>query len=136
MSKREQTERPEFLDQAIPLEGASHRDVVDYAVDIPMRYAECVATLRDGRKVRLRDSRQFMGFSGRDRDRCLLFKAGGRRIVIDARGGRHEAEWNGVHKFVGRDGSLLFVRRWSEQVANDLGTRMQTFSMPTATACS
>ena len=134
MNRHEQTERAEFLDRAIPLEGASHADVVSYAVDIPMRYAECVATLRDGRKIRLQDSRQFMGFSGRDHDRSLLFKSGGRRIVIDARGERRSAESNGVHKFIGRDGSLLFIRRWSQELANDISTRMQTFSMPNAPA--
>ncbi len=134
MNRREQTDRTEFLDMAIPLDGASHADVASYAVDIPMRYAECVATLRDGRKARLKDARQFMGFSGRDENRNLLFKSGGRRIVIDARGEHRHAESNGVHKFTGRDGSLLFIRRWSEQLASDTATRMQTFSMPAAAA--
>lgn len=134
MSRYEQTERAEFLDRTIPLDGASHADVVSYTVDIPMRYAECVATLRDGRKARLKDNRQFMGFSGRDKDRSLLFKSGGRRIVIDARGEHRRAEWNGVHKFIGRDGGLLFIRRWSEELASDIGARMQTFSIPTAAA--
>lgn len=134
MNRREQSDRTEFLDETIPLEGASHADVVSYAVDIPMRYAECVATLRDGRKARLRDARQFMGFSGRDQNRSLLFKSGGRRIVIDARGEHREAEWNGVHRFTGRDGGLLFIRRWSEQLASDTAKRMQTFSMPAAAA--
>lgn len=132
MNRRAQTDRAEYLDRAIPLDGASHRDVVSYAVDIPMRYAECVATLADGRKARLRDSRQFMGFSGHDEQRSLLFKSGGCRIVIGARGEHRRAEWNGVHRFVGRDGGLLFVRRWSEELATSLGARMQTFNMPAA----
>ena len=41
------------LDEAIPLQGASHADVAEYRVEIPMRYAECLAVLRDGRKVGL-----------------------------------------------------------------------------------
>lgn len=134
MNRRAQIERAKFLDQAIPLNGASHRDVMSYAVDIPMRYAECVATLENGRKVRLRDSRQFMGFSGHDENRSLLFKSSGRRIVIDARGEQRHAGLNGVHKFVGRDGGLLFIRRWSQEMATSLETRMQTFSMPAAAA--
>jgi hypothetical protein len=134
MNQREQTDRTKFLDETIPLEGASHADVVSYGVDIPMRYAECVATLGNGTKARLRDARQFMGFSGRDHNRSLLFKAAGRRIVIDARGEQRQAEWNGVHKFTGRDGGLLFIRRWSEQLASEAVTRMQTFSMPVAAA--
>jgi hypothetical protein len=134
MNQREQTDGTEFLDETIPLEGASHAEVASYDVDIPMRYAECVATLKDGSKARLKDARQFMGFSGRDHNRSLLFKAGGRRIVIDARGEQRQAEWNGVHKFTGRDGGLLFIRRWSEQLASETATRMQTFSMPAAAA--
>ena len=63
-----------YLDQVIPLKGASHADVVSYSVEIPMRYAECFATLRDGRKVRLADRRRFVGWSGDDDKRALLFR--------------------------------------------------------------
>ena len=63
-----------YLDQVIPLKGASHADVVGYSVEIPMRYAECFATLRDGRKVRLADKRRFVGWSGDDNKRALLFR--------------------------------------------------------------
>ncbi len=40
-----------ILDEVIPLDGASHTDVVNYSVEIPLRYAECFALLCDGRKV-------------------------------------------------------------------------------------
>lgn len=63
-----------YLDQVIPLKGASHADVVSYSVEIPLRYAECFATLRDGRKVRLADKRRFIGWSGDDSQRALLFR--------------------------------------------------------------
>lgn len=63
-----------YLDQVIPLKGASHADVVSYSVEIPMRYAECFARLRDGRKVRLADRSRFIGWSGDDAKRSLLFR--------------------------------------------------------------
>ena len=47
-----------FLDRMLPLNGASHAEAVDYAIVIPMRYAECVAILADGRQVRLREAQQ------------------------------------------------------------------------------
>ena len=56
MNRCEQTEKAEFLDQAIPLKGASHADVVSYSVEIPMRYAEVLATLADGSKVKLKNN--------------------------------------------------------------------------------
>ena len=63
-----------YLDQVIPLKGASHADVVSYSVEVPMRYAECFATLRDGRKVRLAERRRFVGWSGDADKRALLFR--------------------------------------------------------------
>ena len=70
---------PEFipgqmLDELLPLRGASHRDVVRYIVEIPMRYAECFALLRDGRKVGLADKRKFVGWSDDDQSRSFLFR--------------------------------------------------------------
>lgn len=77
-----ETRTAKFLDRAIPLRSASHLNVISYSVDIPMRYAECFATLADGRKVRLRDSRQFIGWSGWVGKRSFLFRSGRRRIEI------------------------------------------------------
>ena len=54
----------QYLDQLVPLQGASHRDVVDYAVTVPMRNAELRARLANGRTTRLIDSRQFLGWQG------------------------------------------------------------------------
>ena len=46
-----------ILDSLIPLRNASHADVVEYRVEIPMRYAECYAILTDGRRARLVEPR-------------------------------------------------------------------------------
>lgn len=91
----------------IPLRGASHADVVGYGVDTPMRYSECYAQLADGRTVRLQDARQFIGWSNEGSERSLLFRSASGRILIPAR----NARFNGINKFVARDGSLMFVRR-------------------------
>ena len=74
------------LDDAIPLQGASHADVVEYVVETPMRYAECFALLSDGRKVGLQDPRGFVGWSRHDRDRSLLFRSRGKHyeVVVEA----------------------------------------------------
>ena len=58
----------------IPLRDASHADVVQYVVEIPMRYAECVALLEDGRKVGLKDRRRFVGWYDMGPKRFLLFR--------------------------------------------------------------
>ena len=134
MNRRKQTEMAKYLDEAVPLKGASHADVVSYSVDIPMRYAECYAVLADGQKVRLKNARQFMGWSGPEGERTLLFRNNGRRIVIDAGARHHEAErsgrLNGVRKFTARDGSLLFMRRWGQELAKNVGDRMPIYAMP------
>lgn len=62
------------LDALIPLRGASHADVVGYTVEVPMRYAECLAILADGRKVALLDRRQFKGWTDSGSKRTLLFE--------------------------------------------------------------
>ena len=70
------------LDDAIPLQGASHAEVSEYVVEIPMRYAECFALLQDGRKVGLQNPRQFVGWSAHDRDRSLLFCSDGKHYEV------------------------------------------------------
>ena len=72
----------ELLDRVIPLRGASHADVVCYAVDVPMRYTECCAILSDGRIARLRDTRQFMGWSATRTTMELLFTGADRHVEI------------------------------------------------------
>ena len=68
------TRTTDYLDQVIPLKDASHADVVSYTVEVPMRYAECFAMLRDGRKVSLADRHRFVGWSGDIGNRSLLFR--------------------------------------------------------------
>jgi malate synthase len=64
----------DFLDRIIPLDGASHADVVSYSVEIPTRYASCFAILLDGSKARLKDSSKFIGWSGWGVQRSYLFR--------------------------------------------------------------
>ena len=140
--------RAAFLDRAIPLMGASHAEVVEYSVDIPMRYAECFAKLADGRTVRLKDSRQFLAWSGRDVKRSFLFCSGRRRIEIQTdvrnRVGNVQAghvfgviNWlflmvgandaplhnHAARKFIARDGSQLVVPHWGQILARRIGRR-------------
>ena len=134
MQQRQTLERAEYLDRMIPLDGASHAEAVSYSVDIPMRYSECFATLTDGSTVRLKNSRQFMGWSGQDSDCSLLFRSNGSRIVIDTGAGCSQSSGterpSGVRKFVARDGSLLFIRHRGQGLAKSLGKRMLTYVMP------
>ncbi len=71
-----------ILDEVIPLDGASHTDVVKYSVEIPVRHAECFALLSDGRKVGLAEPRRFVGWSGYDAERSLLFRNNGSHIEL------------------------------------------------------
>lgn len=75
-----------ILDEVIPLDGASHTDVVKYSVEIPVRYAECFALLSDGRKVGLAEPRRFVGWSGNDPDKSLLFRNNGSHIELGVEG--------------------------------------------------
>jgi hypothetical protein len=63
-----------ILDSLVPLQKASHADVAEYRVEIPLRYAECVAVLKDGRKVKFTDPRKFLGWSCHEPRRSLLFR--------------------------------------------------------------
>lgn len=107
---RNTTEAATRLDQILPLAGASHADVVRYAVDIPMRYAECFATLADGRTVRLENAGQLLGRTGDECDCLLLFAIGSRYLLLSAVTGRvEELDKNEIprRRFIARDGSLL-----------------------------
>ena len=113
------------LDEAIPLVGASHADVIEYCVEIPMRYAECLAVLKDGRKVGLRNPRQFKGWSQHSPNRSLLFRSGGRHFEVAVeerlRGSapgcirevflesRSERRSSLARKFIGVDGDLVIL---------------------------
>ena len=109
----------DLLDNAIPLQSSSHADVVEYCVEAPMRYAECVALLTDGRKVRLRNPCQFVGWSGDS----LLFNSNGQHIemAVDSDSDRRaapairvvfhedasERRKSFARKFIGIDGDLV-----------------------------
>lgn len=134
------TDTTKFLDQAIPLEGASHSDVVHYSIAIPMRYAECMATLADGRRVPLRDARQLVGWSGPKSQRKLVFRVGDHGVEIIAGRGRRNAareihvcqlrpartrdgESVETSKLVTRDGGLAFVRQTGRAMIKGLTNR-------------
>ncbi len=101
----------DILDRILPLKNASHADVEHYGVDPPMRYSECYAKLVDGRIVRLRDNRQFMGWNGVNGSRRLLFADGERQIELrrNAELGFEVAELSEGARYVARDGSLQFT---------------------------
>ena len=71
-----------FLDSSSPLKDASHGDVVSYSVETIWRKAECIATLADGRKTKLCDAWQFIGYTGKNSARRLLFRNNGLHIEV------------------------------------------------------
>lgn len=101
----------EFLDRTLPLKNASHAEVDHYGVDIPMRYSECYARLVDGRIVRLRNARQFVGWTGMNGSRRLLFEDGEHQIELRraADRGFEVNEPQSGRKYVARDGSLHYT---------------------------
>lgn len=125
MMQQTQAKNAKYLDKMIPLKGASHATVVSYGVDTPMRYSECFATLADGRVVRLKDSRQFIGWSGMNGSRQLLFRSDAGRILVSASAGQYEKmdrrRASDSHKFITRDGGLLFVHRLGQEISQHAG---------------
>jgi hypothetical protein len=71
-----------FLDEEIPLRGASHADVVRYAIEVPMRNAECFGILKGGHKVPFENKRQFIGWSTHAAQRSMLFETDELRIEV------------------------------------------------------
>ncbi len=112
-----------ILDNLVPLRGASHADVVEYRVEIPMRYAECVAVLADGSKARFVNPRKFLGWSSHDARRSLLFRNNDMtlEVEVDNRAAERERSTvrsinlqaamregaNRIKKFIGINGDLL-----------------------------
>ncbi len=117
----------DFLDRILPLNDASHCDVVRYTVDIPTRYARCFAELADGRKVCFRKLRKFIGWSDHESERSFLFLDKGLHIEIQTAHGQpngrkapgrirdvvlEPASTNrqeNDRKFIGIDGSQVFL---------------------------
>tara|TARA_R110002096_G_scaffold154_11_gene806 strand:- start:11996 stop:12376 length:381 start_codon:yes stop_codon:yes gene_type:complete len=73
-----------FLDQSVPLRGASHAEVTRYSVEVPMRYSECFAILTDGTKVPLANKRQFLAWAGARDDCSVMFNANGQHVEAQA----------------------------------------------------
>ena len=114
-----------ILNELVPLRGASHADVVEYRVEIPMRYAECFAILADGRKVEFADPRRFLGWSSHAARRSLLFRANDLTLEVEVDSLAAQRERSTVRsinlqaavreqamrvkKFIGIDGDLLLL---------------------------
>lgn len=132
MNRRNLTQTDTRLDQLLPLAGASHADVVRYAVDIPMRYAECFATLADGRTARLQEAQQFLGRTGDECGCLLLFAIGDRYLLLSAKTGRLEeldADEVPRRRFISRDGSLLDFHTAIES-PQSIPTRIPAHTIP------
>ncbi|MDJ0917017.1 MAG: hypothetical protein QNJ05_04575 [Woeseiaceae bacterium] len=122
------------LDRLIPLTEGSHADVTGLAVDIPLRYAECLVMLADGRTARLKSRNQFLGWTFAKEHNALYFRCGSEVIRIETDRKRHNCvsridawpEYSAcralsaadpkvtrlgktVHKIVAPDGNLLFL---------------------------
>jgi len=123
--KQDSLDAVTLLDDLIPLRDASHTDVVEYSVEIPLRNAECHALLQDGRKVGLVEPWQFKGWSSHEPSRTLLFRVNGAHLELDvedelagkAPGKIHSIVLeavalrcaNSMKKFIGTDGNLLLL---------------------------
>jgi hypothetical protein len=114
-----------LLDDLIPLQDASHTDVVEYSVEVPFRNAQCFALLQDGRKVSFVEPWQFKGWSSHDPSHTLLFRVNGAHLELDvedelagkAPGKIHNIILEAValrcastmKKFIGIDGNLVLL---------------------------
>ena len=113
----------EILDDLIPLRDASHADVVEYRVEIPMRYAECCAVMADGSKARFVDPRKFLGWSSHDERRSLLFRNDDMTLEVEVDNAAIERDTvrrikrqaalsqgaSRLRKFIGIDGDVLIL---------------------------
>ena len=118
------------LDNALPLVDASNADVVEYRVETPMRYAECMAIMPDGRKIGLLKPRQFVGWSSHAPNKSLLFQSGDQHVevIVEERLKGHapgairevllesaaERCSSFAGRFIGRDGDLVRLPQMAE----------------------
>ena len=103
MNRRERKLTAQYLDQLVPLHEASHTEVVDYQVSIPMRYAELRARLANGKTARLQNAAQFLGWLGYGANPTLLFACDKQRVVVET-GNTHA---NADSRFIARDGGQV-----------------------------
>ncbi len=103
MTRMERKKAAKYLDKIIPLMGASHTEVVDYLVSVPMRYAEVKARLANGQTARLANAKQFLGWRGYGANPTMLFDCDGRRVVLDT--GHQQDLPNNT--FIARDGGQV-----------------------------
>ena len=103
MNRRERKQTAQYLDELIPLRGASHTEVIDYLVSVPMRYAEVRARLANGRTARLVNARQFLGWLGYGANPTLLFECGERRVVVETSNNANTS----ATTFIARDGGQV-----------------------------
>jgi malate synthase len=71
-----------FLDQAVPLEGASHRDAIAYAIGSGNGTRQLRVILKDGNSTGLADPAQFVGFVDEEQPSAILLKHNGLHIEI------------------------------------------------------
>lgn len=114
-----------ILDSLVPLHKASHADVAEYRVEIPLRYAECIAILKDGRKAKFIDPRNFLGWSCHEPRRSLLFRNNDMTLEVEVDNHAPERQCSVVRsinlqaairqgaqrlkKFIGIDGDLIIL---------------------------
>jgi malate synthase len=71
-----------FLDEAVPLEGASHTEVIAYAIGAGPRGRELRVMVEGGGNTGLADPAQFVGFIDEDDPKSILLKNNGLHIEI------------------------------------------------------
>ncbi|MGA1372282.1 MAG: malate synthase G [Pseudomonadales bacterium] len=72
----------EFLDQTVPLAGASHRDVILYAIGVGSGDRQLRAILNDGNSTGLEETAQFVGFVNEADPSALLLRHNDLHIEI------------------------------------------------------
>jgi malate synthase len=72
----------QFLDETVPLDGASHRDVIAYGIGEGGGRRQLRAILNDGGNTGLADPEQFVGYVGEHEPSAILLKNNGLHVEI------------------------------------------------------